>query len=240
MIGLRPAPMSDPIHPASHDLSGPAPANPEQPGLRASDAEREQVAEILRQAAGDGRIDVDELDERLQAVYTSRTKAELAPLTADVIAARAQPPIGREGVSVRPGGGGTRSVISMMGGSDRSGHWRVASRCFVLNLMGGCDLDLNQVELADEVTTITAVSIMGGGDIRLPDGVEVHVSKLAIMGGNDVKLSAHRAPPGAPVIHLRLLSIMGGMDVRQGPKLTRAQRRRQRELRQAERGELKS
>jgi hypothetical protein len=126
MIGLRPAPMSDPIHPASHDLSGPAPANPERSVLRASDAEREQAAEILRQAAGDGRIDVDELDERLHAVYVSRTKAELEPLTADVIPARPQPPAGREGVTVRPGGGGTSSVISIMGGNDRSGRWRVA------------------------------------------------------------------------------------------------------------------
>ncbi len=50
MIGKRPATMSDPIHPASHDPSGPAPTRPERPALRASDVEREQVVDILRRA----------------------------------------------------------------------------------------------------------------------------------------------------------------------------------------------
>jgi Domain of unknown function (DUF1707) len=35
------------------------------PGLRASDADRDRVAEVLRQAAGEGRLTLDELDERL-------------------------------------------------------------------------------------------------------------------------------------------------------------------------------
>lgn len=238
MIGGRPAPMSDPIHPVSHDPSGPAPTRPERPALRASDAEREQVVDILRRAAGDGRIDVDELDQRLPLVYSTRTKAELDRLTADVVAAPTSAPTG---VQVRPGEGGTRWVISIMSGQDRAGRWRIARRCFVFNLMGGADLDLTQAELSDDMTAITAVSIMGGGDIRVPDGVDVRVSKFAIMGGNDVRLSEPTVAPGAPVIHLRLLSIMGGMNVRQGRKRSRAEKRRERELRHtAERGELDS
>jgi hypothetical protein len=59
------------------------------------------------------------------------------------------------------------------------------------------------------------------------------------MGGNDVKLGEHSAPPGAPVIRIRLVSIMGGTSVEVGPKKTRAERQRERELRKAERrGEL--
>ena len=65
------------------------------------------------------------------------------------------------------------------------------------------------------------------------------VSKLGIMGGNDVKLSDRPAPVGAPVIRIRLISIMGGSSVRQGRKKTRAERKREKELRRAERrGEL--
>lgn len=37
--------------------------------LRVSDADREQAAEVLRKAAGDGRITFDELDERVSAAY---------------------------------------------------------------------------------------------------------------------------------------------------------------------------
>ena len=58
------------------------------PELRASDADREQTAEVLRRAAGEGRLTIDELDERLSAVYETRTHRELERLTADVVAAR--------------------------------------------------------------------------------------------------------------------------------------------------------
>jgi hypothetical protein len=54
------------------------------PGHRASDAEREAVADRLRTAAADGRLDPDELDERLSAAYGARTTGELVPLTADL------------------------------------------------------------------------------------------------------------------------------------------------------------
>src|SRR5579862_9347522 len=52
--------------------------------LRASHADRDQVAELLRVAAGDGRLSAEELDDRLERALTARTYAELAPLTADL------------------------------------------------------------------------------------------------------------------------------------------------------------
>jgi hypothetical protein len=67
------------------------------PAQRASDAEREAVAERLRDAAGDGRLDPDELEERLEAAYSARTHGELVPLTSD-LPERAPAPPGREPV----------------------------------------------------------------------------------------------------------------------------------------------
>jgi Domain of unknown function (DUF1707)/2TM domain len=52
--------------------------------LRASDAERERLVEHLRTHAGEGRLTVEELDERLERVYAATTRAELAALTADL------------------------------------------------------------------------------------------------------------------------------------------------------------
>ena len=52
--------------------------------LRISDEDRHKVAEVLRQAAGEGRIDLDELDERLEATYAAKTYGELVPITADL------------------------------------------------------------------------------------------------------------------------------------------------------------
>jgi hypothetical protein len=62
-----------------------------EPTLRASDAEREHHAELLREHAAQGRLTVDELDQRLDRVYTARTRGELAPVVADLPAPREAP-----------------------------------------------------------------------------------------------------------------------------------------------------
>jgi DUF1707 SHOCT-like domain len=56
--------------------------------LRASDADREQVAERLRQATAEGRLNADELEGRLQTLFAARTYGELDALLADLPAAR--------------------------------------------------------------------------------------------------------------------------------------------------------
>src|SRR3954466_2825921 len=59
-------------------------SSPDSPGLRASDAERERVAEALRRHHVDGRLDTEELQERLERCYAARTTGDLAPLLADL------------------------------------------------------------------------------------------------------------------------------------------------------------
>jgi hypothetical protein len=61
--------------------------------MRASDADRERVADELRRHHVDGRLDTDELQERLERCYAARTGAELTPLLADLpVDDRAQAP----------------------------------------------------------------------------------------------------------------------------------------------------
>jgi hypothetical protein len=60
--------------------------------LRASDADRERVAERLRAAAGEGRLTAEELEERLERALTARTEGELVPLVADLPSAPASAP----------------------------------------------------------------------------------------------------------------------------------------------------
>ena len=52
--------------------------------LRISDADRHKVAEVLRDAAGEGRLDLDELDERLEATYAAKVYADLVPIVVDL------------------------------------------------------------------------------------------------------------------------------------------------------------
>jgi hypothetical protein len=210
------------------------------PDVRASDADRERVVELLRRAATDGQLTVEELEERVPSAYAARTRKQLEPLTADLSleSLRDASPSAADRAALQPGYGDTRWVVSIMGGHDKRGRWRPAPRCTVVNIMGGSDIDLNDAELPGPLTEIRMYSIMGGGEIRVPNGVDVQVSNFALMGGNDVKLGDEIAPPGAPRIHIRLVSIMGGSDVARGRKKTKAQRRRERELRKAQRRDL--
>jgi hypothetical protein len=71
---------------------------PPAPTIRASDAEREQHVELLREHAVLGRLSVDELSDRLDRAYAAQTRGELAVLVADLPAAdlrSADPPHGQ-------------------------------------------------------------------------------------------------------------------------------------------------
>jgi len=188
------------------------------PVLRASDAERERTAEALRHAAGDGRLTIEELDERLSSVYKAQTRAELERLVADIAVpgAPAAPLAPERRVPVRRGEGGARWIVAIMGGGDRKGRWRLAPRATVLNVMGGSDLELDHVELSDERSELRVYAIMGGANIRVPEGMNVEVSEFAFMGGNEIDIGDSRPDPGGPVLRVRLFSLMGGTDVKRG------------------------
>lgn len=63
------------------------------PGLRASDADRERVANELRDHYADGRLTMEEFDERIDSVYKAKTFGELAPITADLPAPPPDPAV---------------------------------------------------------------------------------------------------------------------------------------------------
>jgi Domain of unknown function (DUF1707) len=52
--------------------------------LRASDAERERVIERLREHAGEGRLDIEELEQRIEGAYAAKTRGDLAALLDDL------------------------------------------------------------------------------------------------------------------------------------------------------------
>ena len=198
------------------------------PELRASDADRERTADLLRHAAGEGRLTMDELDERLDLVYETRTQRELDKLTADVVV-----PGDAQRISARMpvrAGSGSEWVVSVMSGHDRKGRWRVGRHLKIVSVMGGSSVDLNDAELTDRETTITVFSLMGGSEIRVPDNVNVVISDFALMGGNDAKVGELLPDPGGPTIHIKMISIMGGSEVKRGRRVSREERKAKRHL----------
>ncbi|MEO8690076.1 MAG: DUF1707 domain-containing protein [Solirubrobacteraceae bacterium] len=180
-----------------------ADAQPPAP-LRASDAERERTVDVLRTAAGDGRLTLEELAERVEGALAAKTRQALERLTDDLPGPAAAP--SRQG--------GTRWLVGILGGGDRKGRWRIASRVTVVNVLGGADLDLRDALIDSNETVITVVSVLGGSDIVVPEGVEVELGGFALLGGNDLKIGGPRPRPGAPVVRVRAFSLLGGTDVK--------------------------
>jgi len=59
-------------------------SDPDRPPVRASDGERQRVAELLRQHTTEGRLTIEEYEQRVDAAYAARTVEELRPLLADL------------------------------------------------------------------------------------------------------------------------------------------------------------
>jgi hypothetical protein len=196
---------------------------PERREMRISDADRDNTASILREAAGDGRLDLDELDERLSAVYAAKTYADLEPITRDLPTSTA-PAAAR---SDRAYGGVPTSKlgIAIMGGFQRKGAWIVPETFTAVAYWGGGEIDLRDARFSAPQVTIHAYAVMGGIEILVPEDAEVHVNGVGIMGGFDHRASGVGAP-GAPRIVIDGLAFWGGVSVERRPSDEELKRRK--------------
>jgi hypothetical protein len=210
----------------------------ELPGLRASDADRERVAEQLRDALAEGRLDMEEFEERLEATYRARTYGELAPITRDLPGADAVAPVFPAGVPAERGGWGGRIVggegssswgVAVLSGFERKGRWTVPRRFTAFTFMGGGDLDLREANFAEREVVVHCVAVMGGVNILVPPGVEVVVRGVGVMGGFDHREDGVPGDPGAPRVVVTGFAFWGGVGVER--KLTKAERLRLKEER---------
>lgn len=83
--------------------------------------------------------------------------------------------------------------------------WRRETAVAVL---GGGELDLTRAAPADDAR-LTAVALLGGIDVKVPEGARVSMSGFSLLGGRDVKV----APGDGPVIRIRAVAVLGGVSV---------------------------
>lgn len=208
---------------------------PERREVRISDADRDRVAAILREAAGEGRLDLEELDERITAVYAAKTYGDLEPITRDLPTPVTPPaPVRGDRFGGTPG---SSVAIGIMSGFQRRGVWAVPEEYTAVAFWGGGQLDLREARFAAPQVTIRAFAVMGGIEILVPEDAEVHVNGIGVMGGFD-----HRAAgvggPGAPRIVITGFAFWGGVAVQRRAtdaelerrRLERKQRKRERRL----------
>lgn len=184
--------------------------------LRVSDAEREQAAEIVRAALADGRLRLDELDERLTQVYAAVTYGDLEAVTADLPGpgvAPSAPAVAGRFPPDRIGGTPSASVsVAVLSGANRSGRWVVPPRYTAVAIMGGVELDLRDARFSQPEVTIVVFALCGGVSITVSEDIDVDVSGVGIMGGFDSRAKGPGVP-GAPRLRVVGFALMGGAGV---------------------------
>lgn len=194
--------------------------------MRASHADRERVAQILHTALSEGRITVQELEERLDTVYQAKTLAELEPPIADlpkVPMGTLEPATSREPVLDRRIGGapGSAASVAVMSGASRKGAWVVPEQHNSFAFWGGIEIDLRDARFAERNSTITAVAIMGAIEIVVPPDVTVEVGGFGFMGAfetEDRENPTGSPPPGAPVVRVNGFAFWGAVTVIRKPR----------------------
>jgi hypothetical protein len=174
---------------------------PAQPGpspeMRASDADRDRVIDVLRVAVGEGRLTPDEFEERMQAVLSARTFGELASFTADLPPASARP--GHYVPTVAAALSDGETLISRRGGSiSHTGPWAVPRR--IVLRPSWCDVTLDFTEALIRHDTLVIEMRMRGGTLTLVAGPGVVVDAEGLtVRYTDVEMRPS-AEPGAKVV----------------------------------------
>jgi hypothetical protein len=196
---------------------------PHDPSLmRISDADRQRVADVLRDAAGEGRIDLDELEERLELTWQAKTYGELVPITLDLqatgpVTPPAAAPVRRPTPQLPAVGHNSSTAI--MSECKRQGVWAVPEHHSAFALMGSVLIDLREAQLAAHETHINASAIMGEVKVIVPAHMHVVVDGTPIMG--EYHQSKDKTPaqlgPDSPTVRLRGMALMGSVTVQRQP-----------------------
>jgi len=188
--------------------------------LRASDADRDQVAVLLSAAYAEGRLTREEHDERLEQVLAARTFDELVPLTADLVPLDPAPTTVSSATPQFVVGNGSilepDRMVAVFGGVERRGRWRVRARSQIVAVFGGVDLDLREADFDAPVVEFAVQTCFGGVDLKVPAGITVRNETVNIFGGTEIK-NIGEPVEGAPTLVIKGTVFFGGVSVK-GPR----------------------
>jgi len=197
------------------------PANDPHNTMRASDADRDRVADALREAYAEGRLDVEEHNERIDRAYQAKTLGDLTPLlsdlpqrhthTATVAHPTATPAMPAD---YAPGS----KITAVFAEQKRGGRWMVPSQTTAAAVFGSVTIDLREAVLTQREVVIIANAVFGSVEIKVPHGVVVRDEGTAVFGsrsGSD-RNAVGDVPitPDSPVVVVRGIALFGEVSVR--------------------------
>ncbi|AWI30741.1 DUF1707 domain-containing protein [Streptomyces tirandamycinicus] len=207
-----------------HDSADPGRGRPQRPvasaapadpaaAIRASDADRDRTADILREALAEGRLDAEEHAERIDAVYRAKTVGELEPIVRDLPVGRSPR---REPASYDDGPGAAgpaENLVAVFSSSTRKGRWRVGARTQAFSLFGNIEIDLTEAMFGQRLTVINATSIFGNVEVRVPENISLRGSGTGVFGNFEV-VTLEAADPEAPVVVVNGYSVFGNVEAK--------------------------
>lgn len=175
--------------------------------MRAADTDRIRVAQLLSDAASQGRLGMREYEDRLAKAYAAKTYDDLGRLIGDLPGAMGSP--GTCG-PVQPAP--STVLLALMSGFERRGRWNVPRRLTSLALFGGGVIDLRYADFTSADVEIRTYSVFGGQTILLPPEVNVDVHGVGVMGAFDHP--GGEGTPGAPRVTIRGFSLWGSVGIK--------------------------
>ncbi|MGA5650605.1 DUF1707 SHOCT-like domain-containing protein [Streptomyces seoulensis] len=196
----------------------PAATAPRPADLRASDADRDRVADILRDALAEGRLSAEEHAERVEGVLHTKTVGELDAFIRDLPAAHERPAAPAYAVPHRPPPGSLpadadTSVVAVFSSAVRRGRWRAGRRVHAFAVFGSVEIDLSEAVFEYQQVVIKAVSVFGDVQIRVPENVSLRGTGGSVLGNFEVS-TVDSVQSDAPVIYVDGWSVLGNVEAR--------------------------
>jgi hypothetical protein len=177
------------------------------PPVRASDSERQAVADRLNVAVGEGRLTLSEFTDRVGSAFAARTQGELEVLVQDL-------PAGRTPSAVAPIGSPTPAPLEIMVGAiKKRGRWRIQPSTALGVAIGPMKLDLRDADLAAHEVTLSARTVIGAIKVWVPRGVRVVVEGRTAVGTRTIAESNLPPEVDVPTLRLRLDTGLGTVKV---------------------------
>ncbi|MFF0114160.1 DUF1707 SHOCT-like domain-containing protein [Streptomyces prasinus] len=190
---------------------------PRAADLRVSDADRDRVADLLREALAEGRLSPDEHAERVEGVLAAKTAGELEVFVRDLPGAhqrRAAP----ASAPRRPTAGAIpmdpdENVVAVFSAATRKGRWRAGRRIHVYAVFGNVEIDLSEAIFEHQQVVIKAFSVFGNVEVRVPENVSLRGMGGGVLGNFEVA-SLDSEDPEAPVVYVDGWAVLGNVEAR--------------------------
>ncbi|BFO14977.1 DUF1707 domain-containing protein [Streptomyces sp. KM77-8] len=185
--------------------------------LRASDADRDRIADVLREALAEGRLTADEHAERVEGVLAAKTVGELDVFVRDLPIAhqrRAAP----AAAPSRPTTGAIPmdpddNVVAVFSAASRKGRWRTGRRIHAYAIFGSVDIDLSEALFDHQQVMIKSFAVFGSVDIRVPENVSLRGMGGGVLGSFEVD-TLDAADDEAPVVYVDGWAVLGSVEAR--------------------------